>query len=339
MKCLFRICFLLFIFPLSSFADSVSITPRDGHLFFTNAFDRAVSSIDLVMFHLSDEEDAQHLISASKRGVKIRVILDRGLLRGSTAQKISQELSNAGVQVKASPSAFTITHEKAAVIDNSTALISSINLTQNGSFTRDFGITTADSDVIAEMNEVFTMDWNNSASDATVSSTPSVSNPKLLWSPVNAKEKIIALINSAQKSLALEVENLGDWDVMDALKARAKAGVTVVAIAPGCVEGNAPERNIQLLQQLADAGVDARASLPPYSADNPYIHAKTIVVDGINFYVGSENFSHNSLASAREVGLMENNSDISQQILQVIKVDYGNAKAVNQLNTYRCTAH
>jgi phosphatidylserine/phosphatidylglycerophosphate/cardiolipin synthase-like enzyme len=337
MKCLIRVCFLLLVFPLSSFADSLSVTPRDGHLFFTNAFDRAMSSIDLVMFHLSDEDDAQHLISASQRGVKIRVILDRGLLRGSTAQRIAQELSNAGIQVKASPSAFTITHEKAAIIDHSTALISSINLTQNGAFTRDFGVATADADVITEMDEVFNMDWNNSASDATVSSTPPVSNAKLLWSPVNAKDKIIALINSAQKSLALEVENLGDWDVLNALKAKAQSGVVVVAISPGCVEGAEPERNIPLLQELADAGVDARAALPPYSAENPYIHAKTIVVDGVNFYVGSENFSHNSLASAREVGLMENDADISQQILQVIKIDYGNAKAVNQLQAYRCT--
>jgi phosphatidylserine/phosphatidylglycerophosphate/cardiolipin synthase-like enzyme len=336
MKCIFRVLVLILLFPVFSFADSLSITPKDGHLLFTNAFDSAKTSIDMVMFHLSEEGTAQHLISAAQRGVKVRVILDRGLLRGATAQRISAELTSAGIQVKASPSAFTITHEKAAVIDDSTALITSINLTQNVAFTRDFGITTTDPDVIAEMDQVFAMDWNNS--EATVAQTPPLSNPKLVWSPVNSKDKLVALINSAQKSVALEVENLGDWDVLDALKAKAQSGVTVVAIAPGCVEGNAPERNIPLLQQLSAAGVDAKASLPPYTADNPYIHAKTIVVDGTSFYVGSENFSHNSLASAREVGLIEIEPNISQQILQVIKIDYGNSKSVSQLQNYSCTA-
>ena len=120
----------------------------------------------------------------------------------------------------------------------------------------------------------------------------------------------MSLIQGAQHGVLLETENLGDSDVIAALSAKASQGVPVTVVVPACVEGMAATRNLPYLQTLASGGVSALASAPPFTADHPYIHAKVIAIDGTKFYVGSENLSHNSLASAREVGIIEAHSQI-----------------------------
>lgn len=310
--------------------DLLTVTPNEGHSLFNDSIDSAQQQIDMVMFHLSDPDTVSHLLQARERGVTIRIILDGKVLASSSAQAIRDSLSAKGVEVRASSTAFSITHEKAAIFDGKKAIVSSINLTKTVAVTRDFGVLTADTAVIAEMESVFAADWQNAENNGAV--TPDLSDVKLVWSPVNSKDKIIALIQGAQHGVLLETENLGDSDVIAALSAKASQGVPVTVVVPACVEGMAPTRNLPYLQALASGGVSALASAPPYTADHPYIHAKVIVVDGTNFYVGSENLSHNSLASAREVGIIEANSQISQSIAAVLQQDAIEARAIKDFD-------
>jgi phosphatidylserine/phosphatidylglycerophosphate/cardiolipin synthase-like enzyme len=318
----------------SPLPDSLSVTPDDGHSLFNDNIDLAHQHIEMVMFHLSDPETVAHLIQAHQRGVSIRLILDGKMLSSNSSQAIRDSLLQNGIEVRSSSTAFSITHEKAAVFDGHEAIVSSINLTKNVGFTRDFGILTEDADVVAEMESVFEADWKNAEGNGSV--TPELSNGKLIWSPVNSKEKIISLIQKAQQSLFVETENLGDSDVLAALEAKAKEGVKVTVVVPACVEGMTPTRNLPYLQSLADSQVNALASVPPYSSAHPYIHAKAIVVDGETFYVGSENLSHNSLQNAREVGLIEQNPSIAKSIATILENDATEAKAVGELQNFSC---
>lgn len=316
--------------------DSLSITPQDSHTLFNDSIDQAKNSIDMMMYHLSDLEVVKHLVAAQQRGVKVRIILDGKTLAGTTAKSIGQQLTTAGVVVTASSPAFSITHAKSAVFDNSWALVTSINLTRTDWYTRDFGIRTEDSEVISEFEKVFEADLVN-AQNKTMD-TPELSTGKLAWSPVNSKDKILALINEAKSYIGLEVENLGDSDVLAALEAKAKSGLKVVVIVPACVEGGGT-RNLPFMQQLAAAGVDARLNVPPYTGSNPYVHAKAIVIDGNDFYVGSENFSYNSLTLARELGIIETNPAIASQILSTIAKDAGLATPSAQMSsTFSCAS-
>lgn len=310
--------------------DILTVTPIEGHSLFNDNIDSAQQAIDMVMFHLSDPETISHLLQAHDRGVAIRIILDRKILVSSSAQAIRDSLAQKGIEVRASSTAFSITHEKAAIFDGKKAIVSSINLTKLVGVTRDFGVLTEDPSVVAEMENVFAADWQNAENNGAV--TPDLSDEKLVWSPVNSKDKITALIQGAQHSVLLETENLGDTDVIAALSLKASQGVSVTVIVPACVEGTSPTRNFPYLQTLASGGVSALASAPPYTADHPYIHAKVIVVDGTRFYVGSENLSHNSLASAREVGIIEANSQISQSISSVLQQDATEARAIRDFD-------
>lgn len=317
--------------------DSLSIAPQDGHNLFHDSIDQAKTSIDMMMYHLSDLETEKHLLAAQKRGVQIRIILDANALKSRTSTLIFNDLTASGISVQTSTPMFSITHVKAAVFDNSWALVTSINLTNTATYSRDFGIKTYDGDVVAEFESVFTTDLANAQNKTAL--TPELKVAKLLWSPVNSLDKILALINSATKSIYLEVENFGHSDVLAALEAKARAGISVVVVVPACVEGGGT-RNLPFLKDLAAAGVDARLSMPPYSGQNPYIHAKAIVVDEQTFYVGSENFSYNSLILAREMGIVEANPTISAAIRSTIIQDAGLATPSAQVPAdFACAAN
>lgn len=309
--------------------DGLSITPQDGHILFDDSIDTAKVSIDMMMFRLTDKEVVTHLLAARQRGVKVRLILDQQAMMGNSVKAIAQQLTAAGAEVYPSSARFTITHTKAAVFDNQWALLTSMNLTTSFPISRDYGIRTYDPNIVAEFKSVFEADIKNSINQT--KDTPVLNAQKLVWSPVNSKDKIIAFIKSAQSSVNIEVENLGDHDVLETLKSKAQSGVNVVVVVPACVEGGGI-RNLPLMGELAAAGVNARVSVPPYTAQNPYIHAKTIVVDQQQYYVGSENLSYNSLTQAREVGIMDTNPQISAVLLKVIAYDANLATPMSQLN-------
>jgi phosphatidylserine/phosphatidylglycerophosphate/cardiolipin synthase-like enzyme len=50
--------------------------------------------------------------------------------------------------------------------------------------------------------------------------------------------------------------------------------------------------------------VNSRMMPGPATAQTPYMHAKMIVVDAKTIYIGSENFTTNSLQFARELGVI-----------------------------------
>ena len=103
---------------------------------------------------------------------------------------------------------------------------------------------------------------------------------RLLVSPINARGRILDLINSAQTTLTIESMQFADSDVRNAVEARVQAGVEVRVM-------------------LADADwVAANAAAATYlktSASTvkwiPHLHTKVIVVDGARGYLGSENLS------------------------------------------------
>jgi phosphatidylserine/phosphatidylglycerophosphate/cardiolipin synthase-like enzyme len=195
------------------------------------------------------------------------------------------------------------------VIDGTTTMIGSINLIYTFDTTRDFAVVTQDPSIAAEFEAVFHQDLVNAANGGMV--TPALTNPYLLWSPVNSQQGILALIASATKTIELDTENLSTSSktgVLAALEAAAARGVTVRVLTPECDLGTS-NFNFPATATLDGLGVQAR--LMPYasptvfeSAAVPYIHGKMIIADQARAFVGSENLSVNSLQDAREVGIV-----------------------------------
>jgi cardiolipin synthase len=282
---------------------SFFVTPSDSGLApVIDGISSAKKSIHMIMFHLTVPDVVDALARAAGRGVEVRVILDGKALASHSSAAVAQKLSDHGVQVTASSPKFSITHVKAMVVDDARAYVMSLNLTRPYDHTRDYAVVTDDRGVVAEFDRVFDADEKN-ATDKTKTSPP-LSDPALVWSPVNAEARVVALIDSAQKTLVATTENLGDKRVQAALARAAARGVKVRLLAPLCDEGGNPLRNVKYEIALDRANVDARVMPPPASRDQPYMHAKMMIVDGARAFVGSINFSENSMRRARELGIV-----------------------------------
>lgn len=319
---------ILATFASMSFAvakDQLIVTPQDGHQPFIDAIDGAKSNIKMVMFHLSDPAIATALKRAATRGVKVQLILDQATAaRSTTAQTIMSDIQGAGVDVEMSSRGFSITHEKSMLIDHASLFITSINLVTTVNQTRDFGIITDNAPAIAEYETFFKADLKNAKFNT--ADTPT-NNTRLVWSPTTSAESLTSLVASAKATIDLEVENLGSDEMTAALTKAAGAGIKVRVVVPACVMGREPNRNETYLDQLLQGGVAVKAMVGPATNARPYIHAKMIVVDGEKFYVGSENFSFNSLFKAREVGILTTNKTLASDIETVFNSDYALAQS------------
>ncbi|MGL6236222.1 MAG: phospholipase D-like domain-containing protein [Segniliparus sp.] len=267
----------------------------------------AQTSVDMTMYHLDDQNMEDALVNAAKRGVNVRAILDT---RGETAknQAAYDYLTANGVHViwdSANTSADPDTanklayyHQKTVTVDAKTAAIMSGNaVTADYATTRDFLVMDTDARDVSAIEKTFNADY---AGTGDKKFTP-LNGDNLTWSPTTAKSNTLALIDGAQHTLNVENEEMASPAVVDALVNAANRGVDVHVTMT-----NNPSYYANL-DKLAAAGVDVR--LYAHSADT-YIHAKDIVADGTQAYVGSINFSENSMTNNRELGVITTNAGV-----------------------------
>lgn len=324
----FLVCTSMAFAVSTAFAADIQlfVAPADGHKTAIAAIASAAKSVDMVMFHLTDYAVVKALIAARKRGVAVRIILDGASLASSKFSVPANRLKAVGADVRGSSLAFSITHEKALVVDGARALIMSMNMTGGAARTRDYGVSTAEPGVVREWESVFAADWANAEDGG--SRTPALSRPDLVWSPVNSRARLVALADSAKTELAAQVENLGDPEIMGAFIAAAKRGARVRVLVPECDLNKDPLFNYPHLKRLAAGGVQTRVMPHPSTPERPYIHAKMMLADRARAYVGSVNYSSNSTTRARELGIIVSQAGAAKKIAETFERDWSAAVPV-----------
>ena len=272
-----------------------------------------------MIYLLSDRDVITALKNAVLRGVAVRVMLEQNpcCSNDNTMQRtVFGELQEARVQVQWTNPAFRLTHAKMAVVDGTTALIMSQNLTRTAfTFNREADIMDRDPADVAALEALFIADW------ARTPYTPS--DPNLVIANVNARQKFLALIGGAAKSLVIESEEMQDPAIIDALIAAQKRGVAVRyigAIAPASSTTPQRDDNATGRKRLIGGGVSVRLLAAPY------VHTKTVVADGIVAFVGSENFSAASLDTNREIGILTTDTTIIGRLTGVFTKDWAAGK-------------
>jgi len=304
---------------------SLIVQPDDGRTLVLSNLSAAKTSIDLTIYEISDPQIMAALEAAQSRKVNVRVLYNWFSFPPDMQQRTIlpaiQQLTAAGIQCKQAPRNFEVTHEKAFVIDGATAIVQSFNLTSEYfSDTRDFGIVTTVPVEVSEIAAVFEADWNGT------SIIPKA--PSLVWSPVNSRTKLTALINGATKTLDIYCEEAEDPGTLGAMVAAAKRGVKVrfiAAVLSG--QGNA-NGNAQGITYLQSGKVNAVCKSFPISGGKAqmYIHAKMILADHgtakAQAYIGSENFSCVSLDDNRECGILVTESAILDRLQTTYNSDW-----------------
>lgn len=271
----------------------------------------AASSIDLVMYEFKDKEIADALISAEKRGVMVRVLINQGYY--GEEEKMNEPayvyLKLNGVDVQWTPKYFALTHQKTLIIDKNKVLIMTFNFVPEYYATaRDFAILDKNQNDVSAVENTFVYDWNNKNSFAS-------NGDDLVWSP-GSEGNLLLIINSAKKELDIYNEEMVDSTITNALENDAKRGVKV---------------NIIMTYQTSDKNAfaelkNAGANLHLFHGEKFYIHAKMILSDNTNAFLGSENFSYTSLYKNRELGIFISDPIIINSLYKTFYIDWNNAK-------------
>ena len=292
------------------------VEPGAGNKPVLDALNSAQVSIWMEMYLLSDKGVLQALKDARSRGVDVRILLEEHPFGGSGSLKpVLDELNRSNISVKKSSPVFRLTHEKGIVIDRKIALIMTLNQGFSAfNSNREFGIIDTNREDVSEVAKVFEDDWNRTS--------PNLADTRLVWSPVNSRQRILGLIDSARESLRIENEEMQDVEIEDHLISAASKGVDVqVVMSPGQTgkDANAPG-----LQKIQAGGVMTCL------VKSPYIHAKIIVADNSSAFVGSENFSPTSLDHNRELGILTQDPVVIGQLTTSFEKDWSGYIGVKQ---------
>lgn len=325
-----------YIPPLKGPVQLIVTPSTNGHPEFLKSINNTKSRdiIRIAMFHLTENEIIDSLNAAKSRGVTVKVLVDAISLRLPNFNYAFEKLKDGGVDIRASTAAFTISHQKSMVINNSEVFITAINLTKLADTTRDFGLIVHDPEIIGEVINVFEQDWQNAMTQQGL--TPVLSQAHLVWSPISSLTKLVKLIASAKKSLAVQMENLGDQEILQALSVAAKSGVDVKIIVPMCTKSGNPKLNFPHLKELSLQKVKTKVMPYPESVDKPYMHSKMMIADGLTAYVGSINFSRNSTSYARELGILFSEIEPIKVMASIFEKDWASAVDVPEVDLVNC---
>ncbi|MFE1911251.1 phospholipase D-like domain-containing protein [Streptomyces anandii] len=272
--------------------------------------DSATTSLDMTMYELQDTTAVNDLIALKNKGVTVRVVLDRQ--HQSANSSAYNSLKSAGVGVVWSPSAFVYTHQKTITVDGAESLILTGNLTsQYYTTSRDYGVFDDDSRDVASIEKVF-------AADYTATPVTPTDGDHLLWSPTDSRNRLLSVIDNATSTLDVEELELGDSTVVNAIVARARAGVAVRVVL------ESPSSYSTQVSAIKAAG----GKVVGYSDPNGfYIHAKAMVADyGLSTQkveAGSMNISTNSLDNNRELGLILTGTGVAQPVATTVETAFG----------------
>ncbi|MBC7465059.1 MAG: hypothetical protein H7256_03630 [Bdellovibrio sp.] len=327
-----EISFLNHVEPLQNV--KFIVTPEDGNEQLVAAFDAAKKSIKVGIFGISSQDIAGSLVTAQKRGVSVTVICDSYCEASPKRLAITNQLRESGVTVYIASSGFSITHWKMFVIDENLAFISTMNFISRHSEMRDMGVFVSNPTIVQEILNVYAADIENSKNSTAI--TPPLSQPNLVWSPANSADKLVQLINSADQTIEIWIENMGNNSVHAALAKAVQRQVKVRVLTSLCGMGMTGSMAYKNLKQLIATGVTVQGMPYPATTDMPYIHAKTINVDHQMVFMGSENFSNNSLLNSRELGLIFNNQQIQSRMANLYEADWKHSLPIPDIAPETC---
>ena len=295
--------------PAAASALSLLTLPDQGENAIYNFVNSATTSINVTIYELKDTTLENDLVSREKAGATVRVILDQAQKSYNTAAY--NTLTAGGVGVTYSSTAFTYTHQKTITVNNNESYISTGNFdTTYYATSRDFGVFDTNAADVAAIVAVFNADY------AKTSITPS-DGTDLVWSPTDSQSQLLALINGAQHTLDIEQEEFSDTTLVNAIVADAKRGVTVRVVV------ESPSSYTTEINEVTAAG----GKVTGYSSTTGfYIHGKTVIADygtsTAKVFMGSENFSSNSLNDNRELGIITTDSGVASGLETAFNGDF-----------------
>ena len=299
---------------------------------------------------------------ARARGVKVRVMTtwqtfpaNSGTTPGDPEPKSIEycgynsnmwalnRLKAAGIKTALSPFPYTYYHEKVAIADGNYSIGKALIMDFNSQISyfgpdpryadsggaRGFGVISTNRADVREIQQTYDADF------PPVTTPPAFKRPSLIWSPngpgfkpkSQGFNRVMQLIDTADKTLDVYVLLLDFAPVRQRLIAAAKRGVTVRVI----FNTSGPRAmTFDQLKEMSAAGVQF-AHDPTNSVGSLFVHTKTVLRDAADSdrmaYVGSMNVGdYVSVNSERELGILLSKKSITDTIANTYATDWASAK-------------
>lgn len=286
--------------------EKLIVEPDMGRSPILSLIDNSTSSINLVMYGLTDKQFITALTKAANRGENVQVLLEPTPYKAANENDFAfQQFKSSKVRLQTPNPEFTFTHQKTLLIDQNTALIMTFNFT-NSTFnnSRNFALLITNPTMIKEIQTVFSSDWQHSSTD--------VHDSHLIWAPNNSRDRILNFIHDAKSEIDVYAEGLSDYQIAGALAKAARAGIKV-NILTSLHPHASPSKE---LNYLTHSGAHVRYD------DELIIHAKMIMVDRKRAILGSINLTRNSIDYNRELAVITEDTKVISGLGKTFDADW-----------------
>jgi phosphatidylserine/phosphatidylglycerophosphate/cardiolipin synthase-like enzyme len=297
-------------------------------------FDAAQKTIDLGQMYANGQNgeplDAsiESLERAGKRGVKIRMILEKKMMSASSPETVERLRKIPNLELKVIEfgklSADGIYHAKYFIVDGKTGFLGSQNFDWRAlKHIHELGVKISDEKIAKQMAAIFERDWNGDTQTATAAPAPDakvylVASPGSL-NPAgvpDSEKELVRLINGAHKEVLVQTMNYlptnfkrtAYYPVIDnALRDAAVRGVKVKLMVGDW--NLRPDEVTHLKSLIALPNIEVKIVSIPEAKTGfiPFarvIHSKYMVVDGETLWVGTSNWAGGYLDRSRNLELV-----------------------------------
>jgi phosphatidylserine/phosphatidylglycerophosphate/cardiolipin synthase-like enzyme len=271
------------------------IQPDDGVAPLLSGIKSAKKSIEIAIFRFDRAEIEAALKAAVARGVSVSTLIAHTNRGGEiNLRKLEMRLLEVGVAVSRTAEDLVRYHDKLMIIDRRQLYVLSFNFTHlDIDHSRGFGIVTRKVRFVHEAVKLFEADT------ARQPYTPTLDG--FVVSPANARRLLAGFIRQASKQLLIYDPLIADSEMLRLLRERRKAGVEVKII--GRVSKRNPDLEVRNLAGLR-------------------LHARTIIRDRRQAFVGSQSLRRAELDSRREVGIIIHEPKAVNGLLQTFEADW-----------------
>ena len=271
------------------------IQPDDGVVPVVEAINNAKNRVEIVIFRFDRMEIEKALSNAVSRGVFVHALIAYTNRGGEKElRKLEMRLLAAGVTVARTSDDLARYHGKFVIVDRRELYVLAFNFTHlDIDHSRSFGTVTRNAKLVQEAARLFEADATRQSYVAAV--------PALVVSPVNARKQLAALIRAAKKELLIYDPEVSDPSMIRLLEERAAVGVSVRII------GRLTRRSAKLEQ---------------HRLSKLRLHARCIIRDGRQAFIGSQSLREVELGSRREVGVIFREAKVIARLMKTFHDDW-----------------
>ncbi|MFY0563030.1 phospholipase D-like domain-containing protein [Archangium lansingense] len=337
--------------PVETTLDHAEIP--DAHQVWPEMVNGATRTLDVAQFYVSNapgsrlETVIQAMETAADRGVKVRVLADEKFYK-TYPETLERLAKRPGVEVRRLDTARSmggVLHAKYFVVDGREAYLGSQNFDWRSlEHIQELGLRIRVPEVVRSLADIFEQDWALAAG-GTAPATAAVGGPfstsyagsTVRVSPAHSPQgylpdattwdlpKLVQLIDEAKRSVRVQLltykakgrDGSPFPELEEALKRAAARGVKVELLVADWGKRKGTIEGLQALH--APPGLTVKlVTIPQWSGGfipfGRVVHAKYMVVDGAQAWVGTSNWERDYFTQSRNVGVIVEGEAFASQL-------------------------